>query len=112
MSLDDLPKLINDTTGTITTCDHIRRLGALLENGTPPSISDMIIMLQDLANLRYRYTIERVQQQAIEILSRTWETPREAIADLRQAKRLIGWTIREYKSIDTTGDEESADETA
>jgi len=111
MSLDDLPKLIDTVTGSITTCDHIRQIGALLEKGQAPSVSDAIIVLQDLANLRYRYTIERVQQQAIEILSRTWDSPQEAITDLKQARRLIAWTIREYKDIGA-GDEGAADEAA
>jgi len=108
--LNNLAKLLDETTGTITTCDHIKQIGMMLEQETTPSVSDMIVILQDLANLRYRYTVERVQQQAIEILSRTWDNPREAITDLRQAKRLIAWTIREYRDIDDT--EGSVDETA
>ena len=82
----------------------------MLEQQTTPSVSDIIVILQDLANLRYRYTVERVQQQAIEILSRTWDNPREAITDLRQAKRLINWTIREYRDFDSNG--AAPDETA
>ena len=99
MSLDDLPKLVDDTTGTAVTCADIRRIGKQLEKGIAPSVDDIIMMIQDPANIRYRYTIERVQGQAIEILSRTWDSPEEALTDLRQAKRLINWTAREYKDI-------------
>lgn len=110
MSLDDLPKLIDSTASGIATCEHIQKLGKILERGEPLSVSDSIVILQDLAHLRYMYTVERVQQQAIEILSRTWDRPAEAIVDLRQAKRLIAWALAQYKRLDIEGG--TCDETA
>lgn len=110
MSLDDLSKLIDSTASGIATCEHIQKLGKILERGEPLSVSDSIVILQDLAHLRYMYTVERVQQQAIEILSRTWDRPAEAIVDLRQAKRLIAWALAQYKLLDIEGG--TCDETA
>ena len=71
----DLPKLIDETTGTQTTCSKIKSIAQAMSQGAGLSADEISLILQDLANIRYRYTLERCQQQIVEILSRTWEYP-------------------------------------
>jgi hypothetical protein len=95
----DLPELIDASTGTVTTCADIARLDAVLESGKRLTHADGKQLLQDLANLRYRFAVDRVQHQVMEILSRSWEGAEEAVADLVAARKLLRWVCKEHQEM-------------
>ena len=74
MTLDNLPRLIDQTSGTVMTCKNIRQIGKRIEQGKPVPTDDLITLIQDFAVLRYRYTLNCIQHQAMELLSRTWDS--------------------------------------
>lgn len=99
----NLQKLIDDTTKTESSCETIGLLAKRLEEGTKVSPEDCVMILQDLARLRYNHTVKMVQNQVVEILSRSWSSSAEALVDLKRAKKLLNWVISEYRDI--SGDE-------
>ncbi len=101
----NLQKLIDDTTKTESSCDTIGLLAKRLEEGSNVSPEECVILLQDLARLRYNHTVKMVQNQIVEILSRSWSGSAEAILDLRRAKKLLNWVISEYRDVSQEGDD-------
>lgn len=95
----DLPELIDASTGTVNTCADIAQLAKALDDGVPLTIGQAQLILQDLANLRYRFAVDRVQHQVMEILSRSWEGADEAVADLVAARKLLRWVCKEHQDM-------------
>lgn len=95
----NLTQIIDKTSETETTCEKLICMKEKLENGKMLSEQECVMLLQDLAQLRYRHTVKSVQNQVVEILSRSWSTSAEALADLTTARRLLRWVYSEYKDL-------------
>ena len=95
----ELQKIIDTSADTRHNCADLISLINRANQNEHILGDELLALLEDFGILRYRMTLSNAEHSVVELLSREWDNPSEALADILQARKLLKWIYGEYKSM-------------
>lgn len=95
----DINQIMDEVCETDLTSAGLARVHMVIEQGQYPDMEDIKTMFEDLARLRYRYTLAHMSHQVAQLVMREKDTIPSIIGDLRHAGKTLVWVINEFKNM-------------